>query len=169
MFDRLAKAAMGCLAGLVWGACVIPPSLSVETGDAGVNSPPAILAVRSDQEELPEPGPVLFERGSGTLNATLLDTDLSDTLYVRVFVEYTIENPTAPRATCTAAPTMTSQRSVTCDLGALCLTSDVGQTRFMNVAVFDRQPLESGAPMFKAMPEGGQTTSKSYLLECRNP
>ena len=39
--------------------CVIPPSLSVQT-DAGVDSPPSITSVRSDNQELPEPGPVLF-------------------------------------------------------------------------------------------------------------
>ena len=30
--------------------CVIPPSLEVDNGDAGVNSPPAILSVTSDQQ-----------------------------------------------------------------------------------------------------------------------
>src|SRR6476619_2813232 len=42
--------------------CVIPPSLSIG-GDAGVNSPPAILLVTSDQQALPEPGPVVFDVG----------------------------------------------------------------------------------------------------------
>ena len=37
--------------------CVIPPSLRVED-DAGVNSPPAIQSITSDQLELAEPGPV---------------------------------------------------------------------------------------------------------------
>lgn len=150
---------------------MIPPSLSVESQDAGVNSPPAILALRSEQEELPEPGPVVAVRGTGSLNATLLDTDLEDTLYVRVFVDYSITDPTAPRATCTAPPTTppAPQRSVTCDLRALCTQDDVGSTRFMNVAVFDRELLEAGTPPFQAMPPGGLTTSKSYLLQCEDP
>ena len=150
---------------------MIPPNLSVADGDAGVNSPPAILAVRSDLEELPEPGPVVFERGLGSLNATLYDTDLTDSLYVRVFVEYTVADPTAPRSTCSARCTepCATQRSVTCDLGALCLQSDIGVERFMTVQVFDREPLESGTPPFKAMPMGGLTTSKSYKLTCVEP
>ena len=156
---------------LLVGGCVIPPNLSVADGDAGVNSPPAILAVRSDLEELPEPGPVVFERGLGSLNATLYDTDLTDSLYVRVFVEYTVADPTAPRSTCSARCTepCATQRSVTCDLGALCLQSDIGVERFMTVQVFDREPLESGTPPFKAMPVGGLTTSKSYKLTCVEP
>lgn len=158
------------IAGFVAG-CVFPPNLSVADGDAGVNSPPAILAVRSDLEELPEPGPVVFERGLGTLNATLYDTDLTDTLYVRVFVEYTFADPTAPRSTCTARCTegCATQRSVTCDLQALCLEADVGVERFMTVQVFDREVKESGTPAFKAMDAPGLTTSKSYLLNCTEP
>lgn len=153
------------------GGCLFPPNLSVSDGDAGVNSPPSILAVRSDLEELPEPGPVYFERGLGSLNATLYETDLTDTLYVRVFVDYTVANPTAPRSTCTARCTepCATQRSVTCDLGALCLQSDVGVERFMTVEVFDREPLEAGTPPFKAMPPGGQTTGKAYKLNCMEP
>ncbi len=157
------------VAAAVVGGCVIPPSLSVADGDAGVNSPPAILAVRNDIEELSAPGPVYFERGLGTLNATLYETDLTDTLYVRVFVDYTVMNPTAARSTCTARCTepCATQRSVTCDLGALCLQADIGVERFMTVEVFDREPLEFGDPRFKAMPPGGQTTGKSYKLICQ--
>src|ERR1051326_2031938 len=84
--------------------CIIPPSLSVDNQDAGVNSPPAIIQVNSDQQELPEPGPVLFTRGTGKLTLTLIDTNIDDTLFVRVFVNYTTKDPTAPRAFCSASP-----------------------------------------------------------------
>lgn len=166
---RPAVAVLSSLLGslvLAAAGCVIPPSLSVEDGDAGVNSPPAILAVRSDQQELAEPGPVTFARGSGTINVALIDTDVEDTLYVRVFVDYRVTEPTAARSTCTAPPNGTPQRSATCDLSALCLTSDIGAERLMQVQVFDREPLESGTPPFKAMPPGGLTTSRFYELTC---
>jgi hypothetical protein len=149
-------------------SCVIPPSLSVENQDAGVNSPPAILAIRSDQEALSEPGPFVSTPGSGSLNVQLLDTDVVDTVYVRVFVNYRVDNPTAPRAACTAAPVATAKRSVTCDVRALCLPEDVssGATLNMTVVAFDRQPLESGEPAHQAMPEGGLSTSKFFFLRC---
>lgn len=153
------------------GACVIPPSLSVENQDAGVNSPPAILAIRSNDQELPEPGPVLVERGeqAGTMSLTLFDTDLDDVLYVRVFVDYTVTDPKPARSTCTAAVTGTPSRSATCDLTALCQVGDLNIERFMNVAVFDRMLLEDGtSPAYKAMAPGGHTTSKSYLLNCQD-
>lgn len=166
---RLVRFAL--LAVLVVGGCVIPPNLSVEDQDAGVNSPPAITLVSSDEKALPEPGPVIFVRGTGSLNLELLDTDLNDTLFVRVFVNYDpLTNPSPPRSTCTAAPSGAAKRTLTCDLTALCLMGDSGTPGlFMSVVVFDRQPIEGGDPPFQQMPEGGLSTSRFYMLMCQEP
>ena len=51
-----------------------------------------------------------------------------DTLFVRVFVNYFDDAPTAPRATCTAATTGNATRTTTCNLQSLCLQTDVGNT-----------------------------------------
>jgi hypothetical protein len=150
------------------GACIFPPQLEVENLDAGVNSPPAILAVRSDDSELPEPGPVVFNRGLGSINVELIDTDLADTLHVRAFINYSLGNETAPRVVCTSAPNNEVRRTATCDAKALCLLDDVGVRRNMHVAVFDREPLEGGDPPFQAMPAGGLTTNRFYFLECQD-
>lgn len=152
---------------LMVSACVIPPSLSVDNQDAGVNSPPAIVGIRSDQQDLPEPGPVTFERGRGTLNATLLDTDVDDSLFVRVFVDYTTMVPTPARSTCSVAGGTGPQRTLTCDIGGLCLPGDIGVTRDMTVVVFDRQPLDAGTPRFQAMAPDGLKTSWFYHLHCQ--
>jgi hypothetical protein len=157
---------------LFGGACVIPPRLDVENQDAGINSPPAILGVRTDDQELPEPGPVIFDRGAGTLNAELIDTDLDDELFVRVFVNYTIENPTAPRVLCSAPANGKASRTVTCNTNALCLAEDSANPDNklnMHITVFDREPLESGDPPFQAMTEGGLSTSRFYFLQCAEP
>jgi hypothetical protein len=158
------------LTSVASGGCVFPPDLSVGDQDAGVNSPPAILAVRSDQQELPPGETVTFEQGptAGSINATLIDTDLADTLYVRAFVDYTVSVPTPARVNCTAPPPVpaAAQRSVMCDVTALCTPADLGTTRSMSVLVFDREPLESGQPSFQAMPPGGLKTSVFYFLKC---
>ena len=158
----------GVLASLLAG-CVFPPDLSVGKQDAGTNSPPAFLGIRSDEQELPEPGPVLFNRGMGTFTAELIDTDLGDDLFVRAFVDYTIENTTPPRVLCTAPKSDKAVRTVTCNTNALCLEGDVGKPVPLNmtVVVFDREPLESGDPAFQAMPEGGLSTSRFYFLTCK--
>ncbi len=158
---------------LTASGCVLPPSLSVDTSDGGVNSPPAITAVRSDDQELPEPGPVNFETGinAGTMSISLIDTDVEDNLIVRLFVNYTVAKPTSPRSECESAPTGTTMRTATCTLRALCLESEVDNTTplFLTVQVFDRKPDDLQTPAFKAMPEGGLTTSRSYLLNCQRP
>jgi len=153
------------------GGCLFPPDLSVADGDAGVNSPPTILAVRSDLEELPEGGSVVFEKGSGTINVTLYDTDVGDSLYVRVFVDYDVTDPTPARSTCAAPctpPCTAIQRSATCDVATICTQDDVdsAEARFMTVQVFDREPLDAGTPAYKAMPPGGLSGTRSLLLNC---
>ncbi len=156
--------------------CLFPPSLSVDTSDAGVDSPPAIVSVRSDLQELPEPGPVTFELGtSSQLNLTLVDTDVSDTLYVRVFVGYNDPilgmgpDPTPPRSTCVAAAAKTAQRSATCDLTGLCQTPDVGQNRGMTIVVFDRPVVDTATPLYQGVDPAnpGMSTSRFYYLKCQ--
>src|SRR5262245_52630320 len=119
----------GCLAG-----CVIPPSLSVDIQDAGVNSPPAILSVTSDSQALPEPGPVVFDMGAtaGDLSISLIDTDALDQLYVRIFVDYNTPNRLDARARCLAPPSPNPMRTATCTLNSLCVTDDLGHSRNMS-------------------------------------
>lgn len=146
-------------------SCIIPPSLSVQ--DAAINSPPAIIGVRTNNEEVAEPGPLVFARNTrSSLDLTLLDTDVDDVLYVSVFVDYTEQAPTAPRSLCSAPVNKTAQRAATCALNALCLPADVGQTRLMRIVVFDRQVQDVGTPAFMAIPAGGWLTSRTYQLKC---
>jgi hypothetical protein len=148
--------------------CVIPPSLSVDKTDAGLNSPPSITSARADGVELPEFSQVTFEQGIGTLNLVVYDTDLDDTLYPKIFVDYEFNNPKPARSTCTPASGRTVQRSSTCDLAGLCQLEDVGNREplTMQVLVFDRQIIEGQAPIFQAMPPGGLSTSRTFFLKC---
>ena len=43
--------ALHVLPALVLAGCILPPSLSVDNQDAGVDSPPAITSVRSSTQE----------------------------------------------------------------------------------------------------------------------
>lgn len=158
---------------LLAGGCIIPPSLSVDNQDAGTNSPPSILAVRAADKVLGEADPenaANFEfNEAGAVSISLLDTDLLDTLYVRIFVDYTAANPEGQRTQCTAAPNDSTRRTVSCDVKSVCLMRDINQTRNMTVVVFDRMPLESGDPPHQAMPEGGLSASKFFFLNCSDP
>jgi hypothetical protein len=168
------RLAVGVLLVSLLVGCVIPPSLSVDNQDAGANSPPAITAVRADDKALFEAdleNPAILTPGEGSLSVALVDTDVNDTLYVRVFVNYTLANPEGARSQCTANPIAMAPRSVTCDVQAVCLDRDVisGETLNMTIVVFDREPLESGDPPHQAMPEGGLSTSKFFFLNCKEP
>jgi hypothetical protein len=147
--------------------CAIPPSLSVDTTDAGANSAPAILSVRADLVELPELKTVTFEQGVGTLDVTLHDTDLNDELFAKVFVDYNNPDPTPSRSNCEAAG-RTVERTCSLSLAGLCQTADIGQTRVMQVVVFDRDVLTTGqSPLYQAMAEGGLSTARTYFLRCQ--
>ncbi len=172
--SRLARALHGghairaLVASMLFTGCVIPPSLSVDTTDAGLNAAPAIISVRADGVELPQWQPVTFEQGFGTLNLIVYDTDLDDTLYPKVFVNYTATDPKPARSECTQAAGNTVMRSSTCGLGALCQSADVAskETLTMQVVVFDRQIIPDQAPIFMAMPPGGLSTSLTFSLKC---
>ncbi|MBP9087954.1 MAG: hypothetical protein KBG15_17665 [Kofleriaceae bacterium] len=157
----LVTAAMGC---------VIPPPLALDLPDAGANSPPAILSIRDEAaKELTEPGPVIFSRGTGTVSVTLLETDAADSSYVRIFIDYNRPDATSARAACLAAATGQNRRTVTCDVGGVCQQADVGNERLMWIEVFDREPLDSGTPRFRAMPADGLSTHWQFFLRCQEP
>lgn len=148
---------------------MLPPTLGVEKQDGGVNSPPAILSVLSGVEDVAEPGPLLVGRGTvaGSLNLELIDTDLGDAVFVRIFVDYNNPDPTPARASCTAATVSRTERSCNAVLAGLCTQSDLNQERLMTVVVFDRPVLETGMPLFQAMAPGGLSTSRTYRLQCQ--
>lgn len=148
------------------GGCILPPSLSADSGDAGVNSPPTITAVRTDADNLFEPGPIALTSNTGTIQFELLDTDVDDMLQVRVFIDYSIDDPTPHRTQCTAAATGSPKRTVTCAASTICQTADNGQRRNLTAVVFDRLPLEAGKPEFQAMPAGGLSTSRFFFADC---
>lgn len=168
LHGRVVILVLGLAFAMMFAGCVIPPSLSVDTADAGLNSPPAIVSARADGVELPEYSRVIFEKGTGTLNLTVYDTDLDDTLYVKIFVDYTIDDPKPARSGCQTS-SRTVSRSASCDLAGLCQDADIGQERTMQVLVFDRQVLDVGSPTFQAMPPGGLSTSRTFTLLCQAP
>jgi len=174
-WQKLARSVHACACAMLAliamsnsGGCVIPPSLSISE-DAGVNSPPAIMSVTSDQQALLEPGPVRFNlQTMDTLNLSLIDTDTTDTLYVGIYIDYNQPSRLAARSKCTAPPSATAARQVTCRLNSLCVDADVGVQRNMTIVVFDRPPDDTGgaAPPFQAMAPDGLSTSRFYFLKC---
>jgi hypothetical protein len=162
---------------LTWGlamftGCVLPPSLSADTTDAGANAAPSIVSVRADLVEFPQFSTLVFERGAnaGTLNLTLHDTDLDDTLFVRIFVNYFADNPKPPRSTCEAAG-RTVDRSASCNMNGVCQTEDVGADPLplLQVFVFDRKYEPDIPPLFQGIAPSGLSSSQTFFLRCQDP
>jgi hypothetical protein len=103
------------------------------------------------------------------LTIDLLDTDVTDTLYVRIFVDYNNPDATPPRVTCPpTGAAKTADRTITCPITGLCESKDVGGTHSMSIVVFDRQPVDDGSqPLYQAMPIGGLSTDRFYYLNCQ--
>lgn len=161
------------LAGLVGAGCILPPSLDPETQEAAVNSPPAITQVSTDADTVFEPGPIALTRGSGNLNFELLDTDVDDKLFVRIFIDYILDDPTPARAQCSKGPGASGEklptRRISCSAGTICQAADDGKRRNLSAVVFDREPMETGDPPFQAMPAGGLSASKFFFVDCGGP
>jgi hypothetical protein len=153
-------------------ACVIPPSLRVED-DAGVNSPPAIVSVLGTTDALAEPGPYSVPSGpmAGTLRVSLIDTDVNDLLFLRIFLDYNtpVGNRVPPRVICSVPQSAKPARTATCDLAGLCLPTEVGTQHNMSVVVFDRQPNDTGADPQGMSAPGGMSTDRFYFVRCQAP
>ena len=158
-----------CMAG-----CIIPPSLSVDVQDASIDSPPSITSVRSDLAGAPRARPGVVRRRAGcagvTINLTLLDTDIGDTLYANIYIDYNPQQPTNARSECLPAVLERRRRSDDDLLGIRDLPAvgyQHGADHIMEIVVFDREPLKGSAqPQFKAIPPDGQSTTRIYLLNC---
>jgi hypothetical protein len=170
--DGVLRAALA-LGFAMFAGCVIPPSLSVDTTDAGANSAPAIVSVRADNVEFPQFSTLVFEKGNGAgaLNVTLHDTDLGDSLFVKVFVNYNRPDPTPARGQCESGGGRGVERSCSVDMRAVCTTADIGANPLpvMQVFVSDRDVEPDIQPPFQGLPQGALATSQTFFLRCQDP
>lgn len=153
---------------LMFVGCVFPPDLSPDTTDAALNAAPSITSVRADNTEFQELATLVFEQGenAGTLVLGLYDTDASDELLVKIFVDYNNPDPTPPRSGCSSAA-HTVDRSCTAEMNGVCQTSDIGAIRIMQVIVFDRPLLDFGEPRYQHMEPGGLAATRTFFLRCQ--
>ncbi|HVK72788.1 MAG TPA: hypothetical protein VM734_05685 [Kofleriaceae bacterium] len=155
---------------LLASACVLPPSLELDEGDAGVNSPPVLRDVRDEAgNPFERPGPRDIVVGEGRLVLTATDRDVEDTLYVRYYLDYGIVAPTAAKITCRAAPGAmpTLERQVTCSLVGVCTAVDVGAEHILEIDVYDREPQDDGDRLFRDVAAPGEYTTWWWKVTCR--
>lgn len=172
---RLAVQSMAAaaLVPLSLASCVVPPSLNSEDADGGVNHPPVIRTVRDNAGQvLDRPGPLTFVAGTGELNITAADTDLGDTLYVRMYIDYGLVDFTPFRVQCEAAPgdVPAIERIVTCPLLGLCTDGLIDGTQHVfELDVLDRAPITTAERPFRGVTQPGEIASFWWRLACVAP
>jgi hypothetical protein len=154
---------------LMCAACVIPPSLELEAVDAGPNAAPVITSVRDAlgvEFALGSPGTLFV--GSGTISLTAADADFGDTLYFAVFFDYSVAEPTPPRAECSAVPSDPGSldRTATCPASAVCFSTDVGETHNLEIDVYDRPRVAGGEPLQRGVEPGSYRSTRTIAIEC---
>lgn len=152
---------------LVGAGCERTPT---DIPDAAPNAAPAITLVTAGGAELPPYSVVTLETdaNAGTLNITAYDTDLDDTLYVSLFVNYNVPAPVPPRSTARASVTDSIVRTVSGSTEGVCTAADIGADPLplLQVHVFDRQVLDNVEPLYQAMVPGGLSASQTVFLRC---
>lgn len=152
-----------------------PPPLSLDEPDAPPNSPPGILSVRNETGSELAIGvgtgvnPVII--GISTMTLTLFDSDVEDTLFVRGFFDYDLENPSSAPANCNVGPSTprSFERTVTCNLAAFCSADDVGEQHQLDVLACDRPPDDSGSlvPAYYNCGPDGTPAIRVYQVLCQ--
>jgi len=137
--------------------------------DAAPNAAPAIISVTAGDVELAPYSAATFETGpaAGTLTLTLYDTDLDETLFVSVFVNYNVPAPTPPRSTAHVSD-RSVVRTVSVSMEGVCTTAEVGADPLplLQVYVFDREVIRDLEPPYQGMPPGGLSASQTFFLRC---
>ena len=162
-------------------ACIIPPDLepAEATADAGPSSPPVILSA-SPAPEFSFPGPIVLHRPeTRSIALEVEDSDIADTTYVRLYVDYNRAPtfmPTPAWADCQQSGGTAATRIVSCPAASLCtpIGTEDANNHVLEALVSDRpfipdsDPQAEGQPAFRAVAEPAKaaTSIRSWLMTC---
>lgn len=164
---------------MLGSACIFPPELQVGTFDAGPSSPPSITGAGPAPDFL-FPGPMILDRqDTRTLSIDVLDIDLNDVIFARLYVDYGRPNPEPAFAECQAAPTGEETRVLACPVNSLCnAIEDTDQgDHVLEAMVVDREFIADSAPeaedqaLYRAVSEFSRVRPAfdSWIMRCNPP
>jgi hypothetical protein len=164
---------LALLALLEVTACVIPPELEPDTGDAGPSSPPVIVEA-GPSPDFQFPGPVVLARqDSRRMSLTLKDNDVADVLYIKLYVDYGRPTATPAWADCQAAPSGVPVRIAECPVSALCTSigGNDASDHYLEAMVADRPFLaadDPDQPPYRALDDIARAawSVRSWLMRC---
>lgn len=164
---------------ILGSGCIFPTNLEVSSGDAGPSSPPIIVSA-GPADDFRFPGPIILDRqDTRTLSLNVIDNDIDDVIFVRLYVDYGRPNPEPAFAECQAAPTGEATRVLACPVNSLCNPIGDSDTsnHFLEAMVVDREfladsdPAAEGQPLFRAVRDASrvQPTIQYWLMQCNEP
>lgn len=165
---RVGLLPLALVAALALGAaaCVVPLPYE-EAPDGAVNYPPLIKDSNPSM-----PGPVRLAIGAEPPLFTIdvEDKDLGDTLFVRVFRDYSTA-PEPPRNDLPRANdpnSGSSLRTIELQTNTWCTNAVPNVNLVFDVVVADRPFLEdlSIKPVYRAVPKGAESSIRSWVIEC---
>lgn len=158
------------------GGCFFSPDLTAEENLITAPYPPVIFSA-ADPFEFP--GPLLINRDeSRTLSVTVMDNDIEDTIFMRLYVDYLLDNPLPALSECSAPSSEFEARIITtCSMSAVCNPIPVGgddEIHILEVLVSDSpfipdsSPLAEGQPGFRAIedPVNSIPVIRSWPFRC---
>jgi len=161
-------------------ACPIPfPSEVEQAPDAGPNSTPVI--VRASPDDLDFPGPLVgVERGDQRIvTLHIKDSDVGDTLYVRMYRDYAEQFPTPFVDQVEVPVTGVVERTRDVGLATWCAGLDPLDQDFhyLEAIVADRAFLDCATqpgdcesqPQFRELPAAAEASGVSWTIKCDPP
>jgi hypothetical protein len=151
---------------------VLPP-LERDKADAGASYPPVITDAVTPND-FAFPGPIIIQRGDPrSFGLTVSDNDRADTLYARMYVDYTFEAPTNFLSDCQTPSTNEVLRTLNCPALRLCDGIIDTNVHALEILVSDREfipagdPDAEGQPAFRQVAEGGSSpVLRAWLMRC---
>jgi hypothetical protein len=111
------------------------------------------------------------------LSLTLSDTDLNDTLHVRIYRDYDKPTETNFVSSCTFPPSGEKLRVGDCLTQSFCngLEPTDQDNKVLEALVADRafldesDPAGEGQPAYRRLPAGAATSTRAWIMNCQQP
>ncbi len=152
-------------------SCVLPIPASPEDEDAGLSGGPSYPVIVDTNPAMP--GPRTFNMSSPfPVSITFADANIGDTLYIRVFRDYTEDQTRGPIVESTQAndPVTGSEERPpkVLDTASWCLDAPLNENVIFEIVVADRpfDPNPAVAPPFQAVMDGGRSTKGYWVARC---
>jgi len=156
--------------------CVIPAPLQLDESDAGTNATPLIVS-SGPAPDFSFPGPLAMEHSDQRrLTLTLNDSDVDDTLHVRIYRDYD-ENSIGFVSSCTFPPSGEKTRVGDCLTQSFCNNvADTDQeNKLLEAMVTDRafldesDPAGEGQDAYRRIQAGTQSSFRTWIMNCQDP